>query len=580
MTVYPTQATFTRGELTPRLHSRADIDHWQAGLKISRNFIGLRHGGIRKRSGTEFIAEVKNHVNVTRLIPFVFSVEQAYVLEFGNHYFRVFANGGPVFDGANPVEVTTPYASSQTFNIHYAQSADVNYLANDLHTPHKIERTSDIAWTITALVFVNQPSEWGANNWPMRVTFFQERLTWARNNSAPQTIWMSKAGALQDHSVSSPIVADDAITITILAGQVNDIRWIAEDDQLLIGTAGATRTLGPNDSGEPFSAINVRQYRQTTFGSNAIQPVQIGKATVFADYYGKSLKEFLYSFADDGYNAPDLTVLSEHLFRSSITSIAYAQEPDSIIWVTVNSGLLIGVTYDRDQSIVGCFPHEIGGDGFVECVTTIPGTEGDEVWLVVRRTIGGLTKRYIERLAQPFENMPQEDGFFVDSGLSYNGVPVNTVSGLDHLEGEEVAITADGAVDPNQTVVNGRVSLQDGRTASKIHVGLPYAARARTLPIVTGAQDGTLFGRKRRVVKAMVDFMETGPVRVGGIKAQQDVNFRNVSDPMDSAPPLRSGILTGRFDNSWKDQGEIEIVSDLPTPCTVRSITLGVESEP
>lgn len=94
MTVYPIQTNFTRGELSPRLHARVDIEFYKAALKTCTNWTVLKQGGLRKRPGFRFVKEVKDSTKRARLIPFVFSTEQAYVIELGEGYARYYANGG------------------------------------------------------------------------------------------------------------------------------------------------------------------------------------------------------------------------------------------------------------------------------------------------------------------------------------------------------------------------------------------------------------------------------------------------------------------------------------------------------
>ena len=101
MSIHLAKVDFTRGELGPLLHGRFDVDPYLAGLKTCLNWLPLKEGGLRKRSGTSFMAEVKDSSKVTRLMPFVFSASQAYVLELGDNMFRVNApfSDGDVEDG-------------------------------------------------------------------------------------------------------------------------------------------------------------------------------------------------------------------------------------------------------------------------------------------------------------------------------------------------------------------------------------------------------------------------------------------------------------------------------------------------
>ncbi len=687
MTSYPIQSTFSRGELSPRLHARVDLEHYKLGLSECLNWFILPQGGLRRRSGSRYISDVKDHQKMTRLLAFIFSTEQAYMLEFGEGYFRVFANGG-VVEGTPgvPVEVATPYTSSDVLDIHFTQSADVLYLVHSKHPPQKIERTGHTAWSITEIDFKDGPylpqndgdttltpsatsgsmtltasaviginkgqgflandvgrkvryqasnghwhnlkitavadathvtadyvggidttatpsvelttlpntnarKQWRLGAWsvttgyPARIAFYEERLTFARTDHQPQTLWFSVSGDFENQQPGAN--DDDAITLTILAGQVNEIQWIAEAKALQIGTTGATRTINAPNSEKPLTPDNLKQIRHTTFGTEPIQPVQVGPVTIYVGSYGRSLREFVYSFEADTFIAPDISILSEHLLHNGVVQMAYAQDPDSVIWLVSRNGELIGLTYERDQKVVGFHRHRLAGGsadefGLVQSIATIPGDSGcDETWLVVKRTVLGEVKQYIERLEAGFEGIAKNEAFFVDSGLSYSGVPVNEVSGLDHLEDELVSILADGAVDPPQLVSNGRISLQGGRTAGDIHVGLAYQSQATTLPLSSAGRDGTLLGRRKRIQRVIVDLFETLGVKLGSSQGRlEEVTVRKSSDKMGESPPLFTGTVGIGLDDTWASESQISVSAEDPLPATILSFIPAFETEP
>lgn len=687
MTSYPLQATFSRGELSPSLHARIDIEHYRLGLAECVNWTILRQGGLRRRSGTRFIASVKDHASATRLLPFVFSSEQAYMLEFGDGYFRVFANGGVVeAEPGVPVEVATAYGAEDVFDIQFTQSADVLYLVHRHHPPRKVERTGHAVWSLTDISFADGPwladsdgttalapastsgsigltasataginggagfsvtdvgrqirfrasdghwhwlvitavadashvsadyrggidlsttpetlltelpdtdpaGTWRLGAWsattgyPARVAFHEERLTFARTDHQPQTLWMSRSGDFENMRPGA--ADDDAITMTILAGQVNEIQWIAEAKALQIGTTGATRTVSAPDPDKPLTPGNLKQSRHTTFGTEAIQPVQVGPVTLFVGAYGRCLREFIFSLEADGFVAPDISILSEHMLRTGVRQLAYAQDPDAIVWMVAGDGQLIGMTYERDQKVVGFHRHHIAGgvtDEFaaVESVATVPGNNGaDETWLIVRRTVADATRRHIERLEPGFDGQPKAQAFHVDCGLSYEGPPANEVAGLDHLEGEAVAILADGAVDPPQVVVAGTIRLQGGRKASIVHAGLQFASVARTLPISASGRDGALLGRRKRVQKVFLDLLDTQGLKAGAaIERLERATWRLPADQMGSSPALFTGMAEVGIDDSWTNDGQILLVADQPLPATVLAVMPALEVEP
>lgn len=581
MPIFLQQPSFARGEISPRLWARADIPHYSVALKECVNWTVMRQGGLRRRSGTRFIAATKDSSKRSRLVPFVFSTEQAYMLEFGDEYVRIYANGGQVESGGSPVEVATPYTEDQVRDVQFAQSADTLYIAHPLHPPAKLTRTSDTSWSYDVISFTDEPDDWDTDDYPGAVSFYEERLCWARTNSKPQTIWMSKAGILEDFGTSSPAEADDAITLTILSGRVDAIQWIAEGTaDLIIGTSGAMRTLGPSERGDIFSATNFAQRQQSQYGAARVQPIQVGNALLFADFYGQAVREFTYSWENDAFVSPDATILSEHILQPGVIEMAWQQAPDAVAWMALKDGRLAAMTFEREQDMVSVYRHQIGGVdgdrdyGSVESVATIPGVDRDEVWMIVKRTIDGGTKRYVEQLQKPFEYQDIVDAFFVDSGLSYNGSPINAVSGLDHLEGEEVAILADGANVVPQTVTGGQITLPDELEASVIHAGLAFESRARTLSSPVSMGDGTGLGREKRVTKTLIDLFEAGAMKVGTGRRQEEVILRDVSDHMDAPVPLVSRIEEVRHDSRWKtDGGEVVFRVERPVPATVRAIT-------
>ena len=151
---YVQQATFDRGELSPLLLSRADIDYWRSSTSLCTNFLVLRQGGLRRRSGTIFIREVKNSAERVRLLPFVFSASQAYVLEMGDSYTRCFADRAVL---GVPYEIASPYAESELFDLQYVQSADKMYIAHGSHAPRELQRSGDTNWAYAEVDFRDGP---------------------------------------------------------------------------------------------------------------------------------------------------------------------------------------------------------------------------------------------------------------------------------------------------------------------------------------------------------------------------------------------------------------------------------------
>ena len=144
---------FTAGELSPRLDGRVDLAKYRNGVTNLENFIVHPHGGVTRRPGTEFIAEVKTSSLSTRIIPFEFNTEQVYLIEAGNQYMRFYKNGGQILNSGSVVEISTPYLTAELFELKFAQSADTMFIVHPNHAPRKLTRTSDVNWTLTEVVF-------------------------------------------------------------------------------------------------------------------------------------------------------------------------------------------------------------------------------------------------------------------------------------------------------------------------------------------------------------------------------------------------------------------------------------------
>ena len=298
---------------------------------------------------------------------------------------------------------------------------------------------------------------WAEGSWsayrgyPAAFTFFEERAVYAGTNSEPQTVWLSESGDFEDFEEG--IKDSDSFYLVLSADKMNAIRWLSALEALCLGTIGGEWRIRAtaNDEGITPTNFNVRQ--QTTRGSNKVQPLPVGDATLFVDYVGRKIRELTYSDEKQKFVSPDLSALAEHITLTGITCVAYQRNPDSIVWCVLDNGELLSMTYERDQDVVAWARHPIGGnfegnDPVVESVAVIPGTTEDEVWISVKRTIDGGTVRYIEQL-QPRVSVDIEDSFFMDSGLKFDG-------------GDAVVITDITAADPPVVTVSSWPTNDDG----------------------------------------------------------------------------------------------------------------------
>jgi hypothetical protein len=232
------------------------------------------------------------------------------------------------------------------------------------------------------------------------------------------------------------------------------------------------------------------------------------------------------------------------------------------------------MTYVPDQQVYGWHAHDT--DGAFESVCVVSEGNEDVLYVVVRRTIGASQLRYVERLhTRMFTEV--EDAFYVDSGLTYSGTPVTTLSGLSHLNGKVVDILADGAVHPRRTVTGGAITLD--YAASKVHVGLPMTSDLRTLPLAMEGAQAAGQGTVKNINKVHLRVSQSSIVQAGpAFNRLREYPARAISDPYGSPPALRDGELSLTIDPSWNQDGALCVRQSLPLPLTVLSMTLEIQS--
>lgn len=500
--------------------------------------------------------------------------------------------------------------------------------------------------------------------WPQAITFYEERLFLANCRDQPQTLWGSVSGAYESHSPSAVdgiVRADHALNFTIADDRVNAIRWMSAGKTLALGTTGGEFNLSASSLNEAVTPSNVTVRRETTNGSAEIQPKRIGAAVLYVQRAERKLYEMAYSFENDAFNSPEMTLLARHLTQAGIAEIAFQAEPWSILWVVCRDGALLGLTYMRDQDVVGWHRHRIAGkDVRVLSVAVIPGPRQDETWLAIERRVGGVVRRSVERLADAFAPVDANDkrgAFFVDAGRSFDGavdasltpgsgattigasgVPfasgvavfavgdvgreihyrhvtgagtyavararitgwstattvtaeilapfpttqpiaagawalaATKIGGLDHLAGETVTVLVDGATHPDRVVSpTGEILLE--RPASWAHVGLGYVSRLTTMDLEAGAADGAAQGKKRRLHRVIVRFIDSLGARVGAEPGlTEDLIFRDPGTAMDQSPRLFSGDKVVAFPKGWDRQALVTVLQEQPLPCTVAAL--------
>ena len=410
-----------------------------------------------------------------------------------------------------------------------------------------------------------------ADDYPAAVSYFQQRRVFAGTVSKPLHVWMSKSGTESNMSYSIPIRADDRILFRIAAREAGMVSHIVPLSKLVLLSGGAEWNVNTLNS-DALTPDSVSVSLQSYVGASQVQPVIVNNALVYAAARGGHVRELAYNWQAGGYITGDLSLRCAHLFDGrEIRDLAQAKAPYPVVWAVSSDGSLLGCTYLPEQQIGAWHRHDTDG-AFESCACVSEGAD-DILYCAVRRQIGGRTVRYIERMAARRFDAP-EDAFFVDCGLSYNGTPTDTVSGLEHIEGKLVHILADGAVMPPQTVASGRVSLP--HPAAKIHVGLPIAADMQTLPLAVPLDNAYAQGRQKNINKVWLRVYRSGGIWAGQAETELAEYKQRTVEPLGSPPRLKSEAVEITLRGQWSEDAKLFVRQIHPLPLTLLSVAAEV----
>lgn len=411
-------------------------------------------------------------------------------------------------------------------------------------------------------------AEWsGVRGWPHKNTFYEQRWITGPTITKKQTFWGSALNGPLDF-FSTTTDDDDPYEHKVRANRINTITWLSPQSTLLIGTLGSEFKASGNNNGLLTASSPVIR-SQTSFGSTGIRPVQVGNATIYVHQSKRRLYDIIFDFQVDAFDGDQLTLLAEHIFPvgTTITRIAFQQDPDNIVWIVTNTGKLISMTYLPKQEILAFAQHTIGGTAtVVEDVMVLPNSTigDDQVYIMVKRTINGATHRYIEYL---------DSDLFVDSGLTGTHSPAaTTLSNINHLVGETVDIVGD--LSPySQKVVSatGTVTKDTAEnTITTSQVGLPMPTPTlipnEIDPLVL--QGASTLGRPKRLSRLYVRTLDTPGLKINGVRTA----VRSSQDDMDAIPPINTIDDWDMTELGYDDNAKITLTQDQPIAFNVLGI--------
>lgn len=504
----------------------------------------------------------------------------------------------------------------------------------------------------------------GANDYPATSGYYQQRQLFGNTINDTDEVWASKSGNFHNLTISSPLQDDDAVTWRLGGVRVNEIKHFVDLDGLIVFTAGAeVQILG--DAAGTLKPGEINPKNKSYWGSSSIPPLVIGNSALFVQARTTLIRD-LYNDSIEGFKGNDLTVYSSHLFENhTIEDWTYQQLPDSTAWAVRDDGTLLGLTYIREQQFLAWHRHDT--DGVIENVVCVPEGTEDALYICVKRTIDGSTKRYIERFKTRIID-DVVDSVFMDCSLSYDGrnsgsttmtlsgsgwtytdtltltasaaffsssdvgnqiflydtngdiirftitgytsttvvtgtphkdVPatlqavatlvwskaVLSVSGLWHLEGEDISAFGDGFVvaNPNNdsytvvTVENGTATF--AKAYSVLHVGKPITSDLQTLDIdSTGTE--TMIDKKKLIQEVDVYVRDSRGFWAGGEDPESDSDFKDIlteskirdEETMDDPISLRTEPISVKIQNHWNSNGRVFIRNTDPIPLEIIAV--------
>lgn len=408
-----------------------------------------------------------------------------------------------------------------------------------------------------------------AGDYPGAVTYFQQRRVFAGSYTRPQFVWMTRPGTENDMHNTLPAQDDNCIAVRAAVAETSRIRHLIPLTSLMLLTASSEiRTTTSND--DVITPTSIGFLPQTYYGAAPPQPLLVGRMAVFASERGGHIRSLGYSYQKGGFDSDDLSIRAAHLFENTdIVSLALSKTPYPIIWCVTSEGALLGCTYLADQNVTGWHKHTTK-DGAFEAVTVVAEGSEDILYAVIRRTINGQTVRYIERMHErQYDKL--ENCFYVDAGAEYKGEETDKLSGLTYLEGEEVAILADGKVLPNRTVKDGKIELTT--PASHVIVGLPIIADMKTLPVIMSDRDGGAGrGKMKNICNVFVRVYQSSGILIGPDEESLREYSHREREPYGTPPDVISREVGVLVPPTWSDGGQIIVRQKYPLPLTVCSL--------
>ena len=418
---------------------------------------------------------------------------------------------------------------------------------------------------------------------PAVSAFFQQRLALAAPTSNPQTIYFSQPGGYYNFNVSTPTLDDNAITSSIVSGQLNNIKYmIPQPTGLITLTDGGSFLINGGSLGSAITPASITANAQSFLGCNDMPPIVVNYDILYAQSKGSSVRDASYNFYAQVFTGADISVIASHLFFGyQLLEWAWAEEPYKVVWAVRNDGTLLSLTFVKEQEFIGWAHHDTDGGEFNSVCTLVESaTTGYQnfVYHIIQRTVNSQTVQYIEQFPERATTGLVKDYWTVDAGLQYSGAPATTFSGCQHLSGLTCTGLADGVIIPAFVMpYNGSFTLTT--PASLVTVGLAVLAQAQSLYLDLG--NPTAQSKDKKIPRVTLRVTETLGLTIGSDSTNQvamkDLVRGNVGQNTNKVvTDLVTGDATTTIDPKWQEPGQIFFQQPYPYPASVLGLILDV----
>lgn len=468
------------------------------------------------------------------------------------------------------VEVVSPYAEADLFNLKYAQNADTMYITHHSYAPYKLVRTSALVWTLGTFSRTLDPFT-GAGKYPSCCWFYESRLLYGATDDLPSTFWGSKtptdAGVAQYDDLTTGTAAGDAFVFTIApsSGKVEKIQWFAGTTRYFaIGTFGGVSKANGGDDNTALSpsTINVRPAVINGGGASSVVPVPLGNALLYLQRTNRILFNLEYDLLYDAFIPTDKNLVADHITYGGIKQMVYQNARPESIWMVRNDGVLLQVTYKTKENIAGWSRQVLGGaNAKVLSVGVMPrDNDFDQIWVVVERTINGVTRRYNEYLNDQVV-FPELVDFYTGGG---NEAEDEETFGRAMFEAQKQSIHLDSALtydgsDQAMTMTPGAVS----------GVGVAFTAGSA----VFAATDVG-----RQIWKKAIKGVGTGRAKITAFVSSTEVTC-TITVPFDATTAMAAGnwyLTTNRISGLEHLEGQSAGIQADGGDYGVETVTAGV----